>query len=109
MPIYEYRCQSCGNQIEVTQRMSDAPLVHCDKCGEDALKKLISATSFVLKGSGWYVTDYKGNKAHTSSSAESASPSTSSETKTESKSETKSSTETKTEAPKAEAKKPSSE
>lgn len=107
MPIYEYRCQNCGNQIEVTQRMSDAPLVHCDKCGEDALKKLISATSFVLKGSGWYVTDYKGNKAHTSSASEASTSASSAATSDTKPSETKS--EPKSEAPKAEASKPSSE
>lgn len=62
MPIYEYRCQSCGHELEVMQRMSADPLTHCPSCAQDSLKKLISQTSFQLKGSGWYVTDYKGKK-----------------------------------------------
>ena len=57
MPIYEYKCTKCGDQIEVSQKMSDDPLTECGSCG-GALKKLITNTSFVLKGSGWYVTDY---------------------------------------------------
>ncbi|MDY6863890.1 MAG: FmdB family zinc ribbon protein [Thermodesulfobacteriota bacterium] len=56
MPIYEYRCMQCGNKIEVMQRFSDAPLTNCN-CG-GGLEKLISKSSFHLKGSGWYVTDY---------------------------------------------------
>ena len=57
MPIYEYICMKCGEQFEVMQKMSDDPLVECSSCGGD-LKKMITNTSFVLKGSGWYVTDY---------------------------------------------------
>jgi putative FmdB family regulatory protein len=59
MPIYEYRCQSCGHEIEVLQKISDTPLIHCQKCGKNSLEKLISATQFQLKGTGWYVTDFK--------------------------------------------------
>ena len=57
MPLYEYECQSCGSVSEVIQRMSDAPLTTCDRCGGE-LKKLLSAPAFQFKGSGWYVTDY---------------------------------------------------
>lgn len=57
MPIYEYRCTKCGEQFEITQRITDAPLTDCNICGGE-LKRLITNTSFVLKGSGWYVTDY---------------------------------------------------
>jgi putative FmdB family regulatory protein len=57
MPIYEYRCTSCHDDFEVTQRITDAPLTDCPKC-QGRLEKLISQTSFVLKGSGWYMTDY---------------------------------------------------
>lgn len=57
MPIYEYKCTKCNKQFEVTRKITDAPLVRCGSCGGE-LKKLISNTSFVLKGSGWYVTDY---------------------------------------------------
>lgn len=57
MPIYEYECTECGKHIEVTQKISDPPLLECKLC-RGRLKRLIAATSFVLKGSGWYVTDY---------------------------------------------------
>ncbi|HEB76673.1 MAG TPA: zinc ribbon domain-containing protein [Nitrospirae bacterium] len=57
MPIYEYLCLKCEKQLEAVQKFSDAPLSTCPECGGD-LKKLISSTSFVLKGTGWYVTDY---------------------------------------------------
>jgi putative FmdB family regulatory protein len=61
MPIYEYRCNSCHDEFEVTQKITDAPLVACPKCA-GPVEKLISQSSFVLKGSGWYATDY-GRKA----------------------------------------------
>ena len=57
MPIYEYECTSCGGRLDVFQKIGDKPLHTCSQCG-GGLKKLISNTSFVLKGGGWYVTDY---------------------------------------------------
>jgi putative FmdB family regulatory protein len=60
MPIYEYRCSSCGHEKEVLQKMSDAPLAECPACGKSSFRKLISAAGFQLKGSGWYATDFKG-------------------------------------------------
>jgi putative FmdB family regulatory protein len=63
MPIYEYRCDACGHQQEFLQRISDAPLKKCPACGKSKLKKLLSAAGFQLKGSGWYVTDFRDNKA----------------------------------------------
>ncbi|HDP96040.1 MAG TPA: zinc ribbon domain-containing protein [Candidatus Aminicenantes bacterium] len=57
MPIYEYRCQKCGRTFEVLQRINEEPLQHCIHCGGE-VEKLISASSFQFKGSGWYVTDY---------------------------------------------------
>jgi putative FmdB family regulatory protein len=60
MPIYEYRCAVCGHETEALQKMSDAPLTDCPSCGKPALTKLISAAGFQLKGSGWYVTDFRG-------------------------------------------------
>jgi putative FmdB family regulatory protein len=57
MPIYEYRCDGCGQQFEVIQKFSDSPLEVCEAC-QGHLTKLISQTSFQLKGTGWYVTDY---------------------------------------------------
>lgn len=59
MPIYEYRCEDCGHELEALQKVSDAPLTDCPACGRPALKKLISAAGFRLKGSGWYETDFK--------------------------------------------------
>ncbi len=63
MPIYEYRCASCGHELEALQKLSDAPLVDCPACHKPALSKQISAAGFRLKGGGWYETDFKsGNK-----------------------------------------------
>lgn len=62
MPIYEYRCASCGHETEVLQKMSDTPLKTCPACGKDSFVKQISAAGFQLKGSGWYATDFKGSK-----------------------------------------------
>jgi putative FmdB family regulatory protein len=63
MPIYEYRCASCGFEKEYLQKLSDAPIAACERCGESAMTKLVSAAGFHLKGSGWYVTDFKNNNA----------------------------------------------
>ncbi|MCU0291906.1 MAG: hypothetical protein MUF10_07920 [Thermoanaerobaculaceae bacterium] len=57
MPLYEYRCQGCGEISEVLQRMDDAPLSECPRCG-GVLSKIASAPALQFKGSGWYVTDY---------------------------------------------------
>lgn len=57
MPLYEYRCHGCGKTIEVLQKFSDEPLKTHENCGGE-LERLISASAFHLKGSGWYVTDY---------------------------------------------------
>ena len=62
MPIYEYRCEACGHTFETLQKISDSPLVRCPVCGKDALKKLVSASGFRLKGGGWYETDFKTGK-----------------------------------------------
>ena len=59
MPFYEYRCEACGHELEAMQKMSAAPLTDCPECGQTALKKLISAAGFRLKGGGWYETDFK--------------------------------------------------
>ncbi len=59
MPIYEYRCASCGHELESIQKLSEAPLLNCPSCHCDALVKLMSASGFQLKGSGWYATDFK--------------------------------------------------
>ena len=60
MPIYAYKCESCGHAKDVLQKMSDAPLSICPNCGASAFKKQLTAAGFQLKGSGWYVTDFRG-------------------------------------------------
>jgi putative FmdB family regulatory protein len=60
MPIYAYKCESCGHTKDVLQKMSDAPLNDCPQCGAPAFKKQLTAAGFQLKGSGWYVTDFRG-------------------------------------------------
>lgn len=63
MPIYEYRCQACGHELEQLQRLSDPVLKDCPACAKPKLQRLISAAGFRLKGAGWYETDFKqGNK-----------------------------------------------
>lgn len=59
MPIYEYHCPLCGAEIEEIQKFSDPPLTLCPNCGKDSLEKKISLAGFQLKGTGWYVTDFK--------------------------------------------------
>jgi len=92
MPIYEYSCQKCG-VIEVTQRITDKALAKCPTC-KSKVKKLISNTSFQLKGTGWYVTDYarKGQNGESKSDSGSKSSSSSAESKSESKKTESSST-----------------
>jgi len=82
MPIYEYQCQKCGT-FEVTQRITESPLTRCPTC-RSRVKRLISNTSFQLKGTGWYITDYA--RKGTNGQAKADNGSKSSETKTESSS-----------------------
>jgi len=70
MPIYEYRCSSCGHKLESLQKFSDAPLLACPACRADALVKQVSAAGFQLKGSGWYATDFKGSGAKPAAKAD---------------------------------------
>ena len=63
MPIYAYRCESCGFQKDALQKMSDAPLTTCPQCGKDTFVKQVTAAGFQLKGSGWYVTDFRGGNS----------------------------------------------
>jgi len=98
MPIYEYECGKCGDRVEIMQKVSESPKRKCPTCGEAALKKLISAAAFHLKGTGWYVTDFrdkhkpkdkKDSEKTESASSESSSSETKSDGKTESKKESK--------------------
>lgn len=59
MPTYEYQCTACGHHLEAFQKISDNPLVDCPNCKQQALKKLLSPSNFQLKGTGWYVTDFR--------------------------------------------------
>ncbi|MCU6617665.1 zinc ribbon domain-containing protein [Achromobacter sp. 77] len=83
MPIYAYKCSACGHAKDVLQKISDAPLSECPECGQSTFSKQVTAAGFQLKGSGWYVTDFRGNgsggsqgaaPAGTSAPAESAAP-----------------------------------
>lgn len=62
MPIYDYRCEACGHEFDDLRGFNDPDPEACPKCGEDAVRKLITGGNFQLKGSGWYVTDYGGKK-----------------------------------------------
>ena len=66
MPIYEYRCSACGHELEALQKLRDAPLTVCPSCGKPELRKQVSAAGFQLKGSGWYVTDFRNSGAKAS-------------------------------------------
>ena len=68
MPIYEYQCERCNHKLEIIQKISDEQLRFCPECGAETLRKLISAVSFRLKGTGWYETDFK-NKVKDSGDA----------------------------------------
>jgi putative FmdB family regulatory protein len=83
MPIYEYRCESCGNEFEIIQKVNARPLRKCKQCS-GKLEKLISRSSFQLKGGGWFINDYAGSSSNSGSSS-SASASTPSESKSSSK------------------------
>lgn len=79
MPIYAYRCAACGFAKDVLQKISDPVLTDCPNCGKSEFQKQVTAAGFQLKGSGWYVTDFRGGGGSapatgTSSSGESASP-----------------------------------
>ncbi len=86
MPIYEYRCSSCGVQKDVLQKISDAPLTACPVCGKETFSKQLSAAGFQLKGSGWYATDFKSSgskpEAKPAAKPETSTSSTSSATPT---------------------------
>ena len=81
MPIYEYQCTNCDHKLECIQKIDDDPLLTCPKCDSDSLRKLMSAASFRLKGTGWYATDFKdqpkkpaGEKSTTTASTDTAKP-----------------------------------
>ena len=87
MPIYAYRCDECGFAKDVLQKISDPVLTVCPSCGKSSFKKQVTAAGFQLKGTGWYVTDFRGGSAPATGTA----PSTSSDSSTSSTSTTESS------------------
>ena len=76
MPIYQYRCEACGHDLEVLQKVGDALLTRCPQCEEDRLRKQLTAAGFRLKGSGWYETDFKGEKPRKQEDKKKAEPKT---------------------------------
>jgi putative FmdB family regulatory protein len=69
MPIYAYRCEACGFAKDVLQKVSDAPLTECLSCGKPTFKKQLTAAGFQLKGTGWYVTDFRGGSTPATAAA----------------------------------------
>jgi putative FmdB family regulatory protein len=89
MPFYEYQCRACGAEVEVLQKITDAPLKKCPECGKSQLAKLVSAPVFRLKGSGWYETDFKTDKDNKRNLVETEKAETKSEDKSDAKPEAK--------------------
>ena len=69
MPIYAYRCDACGFARDVLQKISDAPLTVCESCKQPSFRKQLTAAGFQLKGTGWYVTDFRGGSAPSTGTA----------------------------------------
>ena len=97
MPIYAYKCSSCGHTKDALQKFSDAPLTECPACGESTFAKQLTAPGFQLKGSGWYVTDFRDGKkpaadAKSDVPASDAKPDGKTETNTETKTDAKTET-----------------
>jgi putative FmdB family regulatory protein len=105
MPIYAYKCASCGHAKDVLQKISDAPLTACPACGAETFSKQLTAAGFQLKGSGWYATDFKGgnSSAPAAASADASKPAEAAKPATDSaaKPSTDTSTPAKSDAPKA--------
>lgn len=81
MPIYAYKCESCGHAKDVLQKISDAPLTECPACGAATFSKQLTAAGFQLKGSGWYATDFKGGSGGSAAAATGTAAASSTESK----------------------------
>jgi putative FmdB family regulatory protein len=81
MPIYEYKCDACGHVLDALQKVDEQPLKFCPSCSEETLRKLISAPSFRLKGTGWYETDFKKDNKRNLADGGTAAPKAAAETK----------------------------
>jgi putative FmdB family regulatory protein len=101
MPIYEYACGACGHRFEEWQKMSDPPVRTCPKCKSKKVEKLISATSFTLKGGGWYADLYGSSKAPAAGSESKSESSSGESSKSESKAESKSGSKSSGDKPKS--------
>ena len=99
MPIYEYRCETCGHQEEFLQKVSEPPLTECPACRRSTFSKLLSAAGFQLKGSGWYATDFRNKGTKAPEKKPDAKAEAKPEAKTEAKTETKTESKPKSEAP----------
>ncbi len=99
MPIYAYKCSACGHTQDALQKMSADALTVCPACGQSTYSKQVTAPQFQLKGSGWYVTDFRGGSGAKDSKAEPATSESKSESATESKGESKSEAKTESAAP----------
>ncbi|MDR3492747.1 MAG: zinc ribbon domain-containing protein [Gammaproteobacteria bacterium] len=95
MPIYEYQCTVCGHKLDSLQKVNEAPLTDCPECGKPGLQKLISASSFQLKGTGWYATDFKTKPEAKRETTHSSKPVSVAETPAPAPTSTTSTTETK--------------
>lgn len=84
MPIYEYQCVACGHRLDELQKIGEPPLTTCPSCQANALQKLVSATSFQLKGTGWYVTDFKNKNSAEGKESSNKTPAANTEAKTSS-------------------------
>ncbi len=100
MPTYAYRCESCGHQEDVRQKISEPHLTHCPSCAQDTFQRQLTAPNFQLKGSGWYVTDFR-NGNQNSSDAKKPESSTSTQTTSESNASGSSNTDTSAQQPTA--------
>lgn len=101
MPIYAYKCGSCGHAKDVLQKVSDAPLSVCPSCGAEQFSKQITAAGFQLKGSGWYVTDFRGGSSAAAPASSAASSTDKAGDKPADSGKSEPSTTTKSETPSA--------
>ncbi|MGE5339780.1 MAG: FmdB family zinc ribbon protein [Gemmatimonadota bacterium] len=92
MPIYAYKCSSCGHAQDVLQKVSDAPLTVCTACGAATFSKQLTAAGFQLKGNGWYATDFKNGSGKKSDTSTDGKTETRTDGKTETKTDTKADT-----------------
>jgi putative FmdB family regulatory protein len=81
MPIYEYKCDACGHVLDALQKVDEEPLKFCPSCSKEALRKLISAPAFRLKGTGWYETDFKKDNKRNLADGSTSAPKAATETK----------------------------